>query len=73
MGSAPSLEPWDAGLKDPVLPQLWRRLKVRLRSDLWPGNSMCHREAKKEEKKRKEKKKKDQPKCIKVKSHMKLL
>ena len=37
---------WHSGFKDPALPQLW------LGSNPWPGNSVCHRAAKKERKKR---------------------
>ena len=37
-------------LKDLVLPQLWHRSKLPLRSDLWSGSSICHRVAKKEKK-----------------------
>ena len=43
---------WHSGIKDLVLPQLWCRLQVRLRSDLCPGNSICFRETKKEKTKR---------------------
>ena len=34
-------------LKDLVLPKLWTRSQLRLGSDPWPGNSICHRVAKK--------------------------
>ena len=27
-------------------PQLWLRWRLQLRSDPWPGNSLCHKEAK---------------------------
>ena len=30
------------GLKDPALLQLWPRSQLWLRSDPWPGNSICH-------------------------------
>ena len=43
--------PWHSGLKDPVLLQPWHRSQLQLRSDPWPRNSICHREAKKEKKK----------------------
>ena len=33
---------WYSGLKDPVLPNLWSRLQLQLRSDPWPGSSTCH-------------------------------
>ena len=36
-----------SGLKDPVLLQLQLRSKLLLRSDPWPGNSMCQGMAKK--------------------------
>ena len=52
---------WVAGLipgpaqqvKDPALPQLWRRAQRQLGSDPWPGNSMCCGAATREKKKRK--------------------
>ena len=34
-------------VKDPALPKHWLRSQLRLGSDLWPGNSICHRVAKK--------------------------
>ena len=37
-------------VKDPALPQLWLRLQLWLRSDPWPGNSICLRAAKSEKK-----------------------
>ena len=40
------------GLKDPVLPQLWRGSQLWLRSYPLPGNSICHGVAKKEKTKR---------------------
>ena len=54
-----SLERWDTGsipggaqwVKDLVLPP---RLKLQLRSDPWPGNSICPGVAKKEGKKKKD-------------------
>ena len=42
-----------SGLKDPALPQVQQRLQLCLKSDPWPGNSICIRAAKKGEKKRK--------------------
>ena len=59
MGSAASLEHWDVGsipspaqrVKDPVLPQLQGRWQLLLRSDPWPGNSICHGVVKKGKKK----------------------
>ena len=53
------LEHWDTGwtpgpaqwVKDLALPQLPLRLQLQLGSDPWPGNSMYHRAAKKEQKK----------------------
>ena len=39
-------------VKDPVLPQLWLRLQLRLRSDPWPGNSICCGAAKNGKKKK---------------------
>ena len=35
------------GVKDPAVPQLWRRSQLQLRSDPWPRSSGCHRVAKK--------------------------
>ena len=60
MGSAVSLEHWDAalipgpahGVKDMALLQLQHRLQLQLRSDPWPGKSICHGVAKKEKEKR---------------------
>ena len=49
-GSMPSLTQW---VKDPALPQLRPRLQLWLRSDPWPGNSICHEAAKKGKKKNK--------------------
>ena len=54
MGLAVSWEHWDVGLipilaqwiKDLVLLQLWFGSQLWLRSDPWPGNSICHRAAK---------------------------
>ena len=34
-------------VKDPVLSQLWHRLKLWLEHDPWPGNSMCRGTTKK--------------------------
>ena len=50
-----SPEHWNPGfnpgpvqwVKDLVLPQLWCRLQLRLRSDPWPRNSICYMVAKK--------------------------
>ena len=61
MGAAASWEPWDAGfipspaqwIKDSALSQLRLRLQLQLRSDPWPGNSVCHGAAKKKKKKKK--------------------
>ena len=39
-------------VKDPALMHLWLRLQLQLRSDAWPGNSVCCRAAKKERKKK---------------------
>jgi len=44
-----------SGLRDPALPLLGRRSQLWLRSNLWPGKSTCHGEAKKEKKKEKRK------------------
>ena len=44
-----SLAQW---VKDPVLPQLHLRSQLQLGSDPWPGNSICHRAAKKKKKKK---------------------
>lgn len=52
-------ECWDPGLipgwaqwaKDLVLPKLWHKLSLKLRSDPWPGNAMCRRAAEKKKKK----------------------
>ena len=68
IGSVVSLQCQDAGfisgpaqwLKGSVLPQLWCRLQLQLRSDPWPRNSMCHGVTKKEKKGKKKKKKKIQ-------------
>ena len=38
-------------VKDPGLPQLWLRLQLQLRSDLWPPNSTCCAASKKGKKK----------------------
>ena len=48
-----SLRAQHSGSKDPALPQLQRRLQRRLRSDPWPGNSICLGAAKKRKEKRK--------------------
>ena len=42
---------WHSGLKDLVLPQLWQRSQLQLRSEPWPGNSVYLRVAKKEKRK----------------------
>ena len=39
-------------VRDLVLPQLWRRSQLWLRSDPWPGNSICRGAAKKEKRKK---------------------
>ena len=62
MGLEASWECWDIGLipgpekwvKDLVVPQLWLRLQLRLRSDPWPKNFICHGVAKEEKEKIKE-------------------
>ena len=49
MGSVASWDRWDTGsipsqvqcFKDAVLPQLWLRSQLRLRSDPWPRSSIC--------------------------------
>ena len=57
VGSAVSLEHWDAGLspaqwvRDPELPPLRHRSQLHLRSDPWPGNTMCQGAAKNEKEK----------------------
>ena len=66
MGSVASLKLQDtgsitvqlSGLKDSALSQLERRSQLWLRSDPWPGNSICLRAAKNRKKKEKKKKKK---------------
>ena len=45
-----------SGLKDLALPQLQHRSQLQLKSDPWPGNSLCLKVAKKEEKKKKNEK-----------------
>lgn len=47
-GSFPGLAQW---VKELMLPQLRHRLQLWLRSDAWPGNSMCLGVAKRGEKK----------------------
>ena len=47
-GSIPGPAQW--GLKDLMLPQLWRGSHLWLRFSPWPWNSTCHRVAKKGEK-----------------------
>ena len=47
---------WHSGLKDPALPQLWYGSQLRLKSDLWPRNSICCWVAKKEKAKQLSKK-----------------
>ena len=55
-GIGSSWEHWDTGstlgpvqwVKDLALPQLWLRSQLQLRSDPWPGNSICHGAARKE-------------------------
>ena len=49
---------WHSGLKDPALQQLWHRSPLWLRFDLWPGNSICCRVAKRKKKKKKKKERK---------------
>ena len=46
-GSIPSPAQW---VKDPALPQLQQRSKLRIGSDPWPGNSISRGAAKKEKK-----------------------
>ena len=41
VGSIPGLALWGKGL---ALLQLWRRSQLWLRSDPWPGNSICEKE-----------------------------
>ena len=61
MGSVVSLERWDTGLipgltqwvEDLTLLHPQHRSQLWLVSDPWPGNSLCHRVAKKEKKKKK--------------------
>ena len=58
MRSVASWGHWDAGLipgpvqwvKNLPLLQLWLGLQLQLGSDPWPGNSICHGTAKREEK-----------------------
>lgn len=50
-GSIPGPVQW---VKDPVLLQLWLRSQPQLRSDPWPGSSICYGAAEKEKKKKKE-------------------
>ena len=60
MGSAASLECWDASLipglaqlvKDPGLQQLWHGSQVWFASDPWPGNSYAMGRPKQTKKKR---------------------
>ena len=64
MGSAASWEHLDTGLipglaqwvEDSVFLQLWLRLRLRLRSNLWSGNSICPRGSQKEKERKKKKK-----------------
>ena len=59
-GLVASLQPWGSSsilglaqwVKDPELLQLQRMSQLQLRSDPWPGNSICCGAAKKEKKKR---------------------
>ena len=61
MGSVVSWECWDTGLipgpaqqiKGLALPQLQVRSELWLGTDPWPGDSICHRAAKKEKQKKK--------------------
>ena len=39
-------QPGTVGYKDPALLLLWHRSQLCLGSDPWPGDSICHREAK---------------------------
>ena len=70
MGSAASLQCWEVGLI-PSLAQwvkgsgtataavAWRRSQLWLRSDPWPGNSICHWAANRKKKKKNSKKKRN--------------
>ena len=45
---------WHSGFKYPALPQLQCGSRLWLRTDLWPGNSICHGTAKKNKRNKKE-------------------
>ena len=59
-GLAGTWEHWDVGwipspaqwVKDPALLQLWLRSQLQLRSDPWPGSSICQGAAKNGKKKK---------------------